>query len=360
MPPRFPFRLLDALAHGRRNPLASELRGMARRIGAAARDQAARAAERTGAATSAPWTAPPPRPAAPGEAPPPGALWTTESHLGPAGARSYRLYVPASRTGAPMPLVVMLHGCTQSPDDFAVGTRMNRHAEERGWMVLYPAQSHAANSSLCWNWFAPADQARGAGEPATIVGMAAAAADRHPVDRARIYAAGLSAGGAEAAILGALYPDVFAAVGVHSGLAYGAARDLGSAFAAMQEGAPGLPPPTGRPVPAIVFHGDRDETVNPRNAEAVAARVAGAVPGLRSREDRGEARGGRRWTRSVLTDADGRAWVESWTVHGAGHAWSGGSPHGSHADPAGPDASAEMARFFAGHPHPSPPASIRP
>lgn len=282
---------------------------------------------------------------------PPGARFEERVHAGPAGSRPFKLYVPARFDGAALPLVVMLHGCTQSPDDFAAGTRMNALAEELGLLVAYPGQTQAANLQRCWNWFQAADQQRGRGEPALIAGITRQVMDELPVEDGRVYVAGLSAGGAQAAIMGAAYPDLYAAVGVHSGLACGAARDMPTAFAAMKQGGGGAGPrPDGAgPVPTIVFHGDRDGTVHPVNGEEVAAQ-AGAGTAHRTEVARGQSTGGMAFTRTTHLDAADRAILEHWVLHGAGHAWSGGSAEGSYTDPRGPDASREMLRFFLTHP----------
>ncbi len=207
---------------------------------------------------------------------PDGAQFLARDFANEAGSRPYKLYVPSGYHGQPVPLIVMLHGCTQSPDDFAAGTRMNAAAEAQTCLVAYPGQTSAANMQKCWNWFSEADQRRGTGEPSLIAGITREVMRDYAVDPRRVYIAGLSAGGATAAIMGDAYPDLYAAIGVHSGLACGAARDVTSAFSAMQHGNGGAPTRSGhaRVVPAIVFHGDHDTTVNPRNGDAVVAQSA--------------------------------------------------------------------------------------
>ncbi|GAA4337565.1 hypothetical protein GCM10023144_33440 [Pigmentiphaga soli] len=270
---------------------------------------------------------------------------------------AYKLYLPpAAAAAAPLlrPMVVMLHGCTQDADDFAAGTRMNALARDLGVVVLYPEQTPRANAQRCWNWFKPQHQQRGRGEPAILAALAQTIAADHHVDAARVFVAGLSAGGAMADIVGRCYPDVFAAVGVHSGLPSGAASDVGSALAAMRNGRPAAPAVSGGPMPpTIVFHGDADATVHVSNGAAIveAARNAnGKTAGKPSaRVAEGRSSGGQRYTRTVYTDEAGRSTTEYWQLHGAGHAWSGGSAEGSYTDPAGVDASAEMLRFFLAH-----------
>jgi poly(hydroxyalkanoate) depolymerase family esterase len=256
-----------------------------------------------------------------------------------AGARPYRLFVPANLPAAPG-LIVMLHGCSQSPEDFAAGTRMNEIAGPRGCLVLYPEQIARANLQRCWNWFNPADQQRDQGEPSLIAGMTRAVMAEFRVDKRRVFVAGLSAGGAKAAIMGAAYPDLYAAIGVHSGLACGAAHDMPSAFAAMQGGKQGTGSLT---LPTIIFHGDRDATVNRLNADAVAAQLGELGPATTRH---GQVPNGQAYTVTCRHGAGGRPMLEQWTVHGGGHAWSGGSSTGSFTDPKGPDATTAMLNFF--------------
>lgn len=295
---------------------------------------------------------------------PDGAQFIAGAYTNPAGTRSYKLYVPSAYHGQPLPLVVMLHGCTQDPDDFAAGTRMNEQAEKAPCLVLYPAQAQAANGSKCWNWFKASDQQRERGEPSIIAGMTRQVGTAFSVDPHRIYVAGLSAGGAMAVTMGISYPDLYAAVGIHSGLPHAVACDLPSALAAMQNGGTsplarqaqattGMPP-----FPAIVFHGDRDTTVHPCNGDQVIGQCAqtasarrpstGADP--RVTVQQGQVPNGHGYTRTIHHRPNGQPIAEHWLIHGAGHAWSGGSSRGSYTDPKGPNATQEMLRFFLEHP----------
>ena len=275
------------------------------------------------------------------------------SHTHEGLTRNYKLYVPTQHADRARPLVVMLHGCTQNPDDFAAGTDMNARAGEQGFFVLYPEQSQDGNAQRCWNWFARAHQQRGGGEPALLAAMTQWVMTQYGIDARRVYIAGLSAGGAMADIVAASYPEIYAAVGIHSGLPRGSASNVAGAFAAMKNGEP-----TSRAsakvsvaqVPSIVFHGDADQTVHPKNGEQV---IAALLRGVKSREpslEQGIANGGRSYTQSTYRTDSGETVAEHWLVKGAGHAWSGGSSKGSYSDAKGPDASGEMLRFFFEHP----------
>jgi poly(hydroxyalkanoate) depolymerase family esterase len=286
----------------------------------------------------------------------------TGSYTNAAGTREYKLYVPAAHHPRALPVLVMLHGCKQGPDDFAAGTRMNALAEEYGLIVVYPRQAAKANNSKCWNWFESKHQARDVGEPSLIAGITREVLAAYGADRERVYIAGLSAGGAMAAVMAATYPDVYAAVGIHSGLAYAAAHDVPSAFEAMRGSRRAKRKSRGdrraHMVPTIVFHGDSDQTVHPSNGEQVIAHASSATATGEaagheaSKHERSVEHGhasGRAYTRTTYRNDRGEPVIEQWLVHGGAHAWSGGSTEGSFSDPAGPDASREMVRFFLLH-----------
>ncbi len=300
-----------------------------------------------------------------GEPAPAATRFEASSYTSASGTRRFKLFEPGAAASGPRPLVVMLHGCTQDPDDFAAGTRMNALAEAQGVFVLYPEQAARSNVNRCWNWFVPGDQKRGIGEPALIAGMTRHVMEAHRIDADRVYVAGLSAGGAMAAILAREYPDLYAAAGVHSGLPAGAAHDVASAFGAMKGASFGMPagfaPMPAAPVsnhgpstPVIVFHGSADTTVAPGNGDAVISAALASAPGAQRFDRDGGSVAGRRYRQSVWSvpgAAEGAPSVaEQWTVSGAPHAWSGGASAGSYTDAAGPDASVEMLRFFLAHP----------
>jgi poly(hydroxyalkanoate) depolymerase family esterase len=265
-----------------------------------------------------------------------GAQFLTQSFSCKAGSRSYKLYIPNHKPNNPRPLLIMLHGCKQNPSDFAVGTRMSTFAETHGMLVAYPAQTQSANPSVCWNWFNPNHQQPGRGEPAIIAGLTAEIVKSYNIDRKKVFVAGLSAGGAMAVVMGETYPELFSAVGVHSGLPYQSASDVVSAFAAMRgdSSATNATPK----LRTIVFHGDADGTVAPSNGASI---VKGAAF---SAVDTEQVNG--QYTRRIARDSRGRPLFEHWLLHGGGHAWSGGNSAGSYTDSSGPNASAEMIRFF--------------
>ncbi len=331
---------------------------MLRRALAAAGLRRTEAPHQAGADADAATVAPRPARGAPRAGP---GEFVSLSYSNAHGTRAYKLYVPRSYRGKPVPLIVMLHGCTQNPDDIAAGTRMNELADQHDLLVVYPAQSPAANGMNCWNWFNRKDQVRDRGEPALIAGITREVMNDYEVDPRRVFIAGISAGGAMAVIMATVYPELFAAVGVHSGLAYGAAHNATSAFVALRgknkanAQAPSTidrraqRPATARATPTIVFHGDQDTTVDPINGtevvdQAISLAADSHGPLQKTVQERMTVNG-RDYTATIYR-THGRPLVEYWELHGAGHAWSGGSTSGSFTDESGPDASAEMVRFF--------------
>lgn len=277
------------------------------------------------------------------------AKYLTRRHRSAAGSRGYKLFIPASQPKRPTGLILMLHGCKQTPDDFAIGTHMNALAEKHGMALAYPEQTRRHNAISCWNWFKPGNQMRGMGEPAILAALTRKLMREFGLDRERVFVAGLSAGGAMATILADVYPDVFSAAGVHSGLARGAAHDLVSAMTAMRSGskANGFAPviaTRSHAVRWIIFQGENDSTIHPSNAAQI---VTSAVDGdtALSKIVRRTVRG-RAYSRSEYRGSDGMIQIELWMIEGAGHAWSGGRAAGSFTDTKGPDASAHMVRFF--------------
>lgn len=283
------------------------------------------------------------------EAPPipTGARFDRHEFTCSAGSRDYRLYVPATSGARPNGLVVMLHGCRQTPEDFALGTRMNAAAEARGLLVVYPHQPRSANANGCWNWYRLADQRRHGGEPAIIAGIVQELMDHWGLERSRVFVAGLSAGGAMTAILTHTHPELFGAACVHSGVATGLADDLASGLAAMRgrfhDTASHDRVAPADFVPTIVFQGDADRVVHPSNGDRLFADLDpdGDVR-VETRDD-----GGVVSTVTTRVDADGGRSAELWHVAGGPHAWFGGDPEGSYAVETGPDATTEMLRFFA-------------
>jgi poly(hydroxyalkanoate) depolymerase family esterase len=283
---------------------------------------------------------------------PEGAQFLDQRFSCAAGERRYRLYVPSTAGEGLQGLIVMLHGCTQNPEDFAAGTGMNALAEEHRLLIVYPAQTGGDNSMSCWNWFRPGDQMRDTGEPAIIAGLTESLRDQYAIPKDRVFVAGLSAGGAMAAIMGETYPELYGAIGVHSGLAYGSANDVMSAFTAMrgQVGIDQAPSSNGSGEPEagprmIVFHGSADTTVHPSNAGRIIA-THGRTRGRTSRSEHGPSGETRAYSRLVAEGDDGTHEMECWMIDGAQHAWAGGHPSGSYTDPRGPNASKAMVGFF--------------
>lgn len=296
--------------------------------------------------------------------------------------RIFKVFVPTEyRQYIPVPIIVMLHGCLGNPDIFAAQTQMNDLAEEETFLVVYPDQPASANPIKCWNWFLPEHQARGTGEPASIAGIANEVKDRYHVNSHRIYVAGLSAGGAMTVIMGATYPDLFAAIGVNSGLEFKAATTVATAGYAMAHGGPD-PVTQGnlayaamgkheRVVPVIVFHGMADQVVNPVNGNQIISQWAQTndlaldkrgndnIDDIADEIINGQVPlpNGRSYTHYIYKTSHknghkndtGAVVMEKYVVDGMGHAWSGGGPV-LFSDPLGPNASLIQYEFFMDHP----------
>jgi poly(hydroxyalkanoate) depolymerase family esterase len=287
-----------------------------------------------------------------------GATWMRKTFQGETGTRDYKVYIPSARGCEPLPMIVMLHGANQDPDDFAAGTRMNMLAGETGYIVVYPEQPTSANAAKCWNWFRPSDRIRGSGEAALIAELTREVMSTYNADSARIYVAGMSAGGAMAVNLAVAYPDLYAAAGIHSGLPYGIADDAFSAMSVMTHGSTEFQLELLQKesmerahAPVIAFHGDQDDVVHPGNCDELMRmnsilalspqRTLSQITTVALEMD-----GIFRHTRTVSCDDEGEVVGEQWIIHGLDHAWSGGDSAGSYTDCNGPDASREMLRFF--------------
>jgi poly(hydroxyalkanoate) depolymerase family esterase len=278
---------------------------------------------------------------------PEGASYLSRTFSCQAGVRPYKVYVPSRSRGARAPLILMLHGCTQNADDFAVGTGMNLLAEQHGFIVAYPEQPMTANQLGCWNWFSEKDQRRDSGEPSIIAGLTRFLISEMNLDHERVFVAGLSAGGAMADVMSVSYPDLYAAAGIHSGLAYGVAKDQASAFVAMSgKSSDRHPRRANNRARTVIFHGKSDAKVHPSNADHILSEARAGVSGIYRESTHRGTSNGLEYDRTVVVDARGVSQLEYWAIDGLGHAWSGGSRDGSHTEQRGPDASREMLRFF--------------
>ncbi|MFB6243646.1 MAG: PHB depolymerase family esterase, partial [Halobaculum sp.] len=289
--------------------------------------------------------------------------YTDEYHDG----LHYTKYVPSGASGGE-PLVVMLHGCSQEPDEFAYATGANDLAEQEGFVVVYPDQSSFSNPYGCWNWYYDANTARGAGEGASITNIALHAAAEESLDTDRIYVAGFSAGAAMVPPLLASYADVYAAGGVHSGLEYDAADTATGATYAMSFGGPN-PYDQGEQaydamvdygivdrVPTVVFHGTADGTVDDVNGDQVRTQAVETNDNVDGADDESidtdpedrvyDSTGGYDYRRDRYVGSQGRVNVEYWLIEGMDHAWAGGTPDGSFVAPDAPDATGAMWEFF--------------
>lgn len=290
------------------------------------------------------------------------AAFVEREHSSELGSRKYRLYLPRD-LGRGAPVIVLLHGCTQDAAEFAAATRMNQLAAAEQAIVVYPEQPASAHPQKCWNWYLPAHQARGAGEPAIIATIAGEVARQYRADLGRVHIGGLSAGGAMAVVVALAYPDQFASVATHSGIGWGVARDVMGGLAAMKSGGPdpdslarlgfAAMGDKARAIPILVIHGNADVVVTPVASRRIVVqfRAIQAASGVRTTTDSvaGEANG-YPYTLLRARDGKGRALIEAWFVDSLGHALSGGATGSRWTDPRGPDAAREMLRFFLEHP----------
>jgi poly(hydroxyalkanoate) depolymerase family esterase len=301
--------------------------------------------------------------------------WVSGTASTSTGSRNYRLWVPSGlEKQNPVPLVMMLHGCMQKPEDLATISGMNEIADRNGFLAVYPEQTIEANPLRCWNWFDPKHQSRDSGEPALLAAVVKQVQTTNSVDANRIYVVGISAGAAMAVVMGVTYPDLFNGIGVCAGLEFKAGTNAETGLAAMKQGGPdprqqgivafnaiaeNLRGKSKRRMPLIVFQGDADPYVNPLNAEQLItqwaktndyledARDNDSVKNQPASKTEGSVPGGHEFTKSVYNDRAGRLLLEKWMVKGLSHAWSGSPTAGPFADPKGPNASLEMWRFFA-------------
>jgi poly(hydroxyalkanoate) depolymerase family esterase len=295
--------------------------------------------------------------------------WTDGSVTNASGSRGYRLRVPAGYTSkSARPLVMMLHGCTQTPDVFAAATQMNSIADENNFLVVYPEETASANALKCWNWFDSSHQSRGQGEPSLLALIVNQVRADFKVDARRVYVAGFSAGGAMAVIMGATYPDLFAATGVHSGIAYKAATNLKEARPAMAQGGTDAARlgqlayqamgDTKHTMRVILFQGAKDNLVAPLNAAQIITQWTRAddlvddgkdnesVDDVADKTTESVTAGGYAYKKSVYNNRSGEPLIEAWMIQELKHAWSGGAAGASYTDPKGPNASQEIWRFF--------------
>jgi poly(hydroxyalkanoate) depolymerase family esterase len=298
--------------------------------------------------------------------------WITGRARAAGGSRNYKLFISAILDkGKPSPLLMLLHGCTHNAEAMAEISGMNEVAERNQFAVVYPEQRRGANLMKCWNWFNPKHQSRDAGEPSILAVIVEQVRSSCNIDPDRVYIAGVSAGGAMAVIAAATYPDLFAGVAVCAGAEFKAAASVSGGLAVMKQGGPdpiqqgqaafeamkdGLARKPRRRMPVIVFQGTADNRVNPVNAEQVIAQwkqtnaclaASNGEIGFVASEKviAGQVPNGYTYHRHVYTD-QGRLFMEKWMIEGLGHAWSGSPQLHQHGDPKGPNASAEIWRFF--------------